>query len=124
MEHGANKIKRRIETSIQLMAAGLILLAPSGLFGRPLKPVNIDVLIRSLMVNANKTPPMLLADQHQGSTPGAGSNKSEEKSATESKPKTDSGKAEAKTQKKKSIKPFRPSERISADQAVDFPSDI
>ncbi len=67
---------------------------------------------------------VLLADQQQESQPGLESSASEEKAAAESEKNTESGKPPAKTQKKNSSKPFRPSERIKADQAVDFPSDI
>lgn len=124
MGHGANKFILQIGTPLRLLIAGLILLAPSGLFGSSLKPAYVDPLIYSLMVNAHKTPPLLLADQHQSSTSGASSNTGEEKSSSETKQTSESEKKPAATQKKKSLKPFRPSERISADQAVDFPSDI
>ena len=118
------KMKRRTGKPILVIVAGFIWLAPTGLFGNSWKPVELYPSESCLKIEMKKEQALWLADQHQSSAPDASSNKSEGKSTAKSKPETGSGKTEAETEKKKSIKPFHPSERISADQAVDFPSDI
>ena len=124
MTHGAKKIMLRIGTSAQILIVALVLLAPSGLFGKTWKPVDIYPSDKNMKIEMDKKQALLLADQHQNSTPSTGSDTSTEESAMESRQKTETGKTPARPQKKKPSKPFRPSERITADQAVDFPSDI
>ena len=124
MEHRANKKILRIGSPVRILVVGLILLTPSGLLGRSWKPVDLYPSDNIVKIEMGKNQALLLADQHQSPSPASDSSTSREQSVSESKQEAESGKTPAKTQKKNRKKSFRPSERITADQAVDFPSDI
>ena len=77
----------------------------------PVAPVSIGLDSRTMMVAQNET-------QTSGTDKGSPTSES-----NESKSKTDD-KKESSVTKTKPLKDFKPSERIEAEQAVDFPYDI
>lgn len=121
MAHGVKKKKRFTGILIQAVLAGLFV---SGHAMSPTVPAERYTAEDSLLQERSRWLPVWIADQQQGSQSNQESN-SEQKEISSGDQKNGQPQSTPDTkQREKALKPFRPSERISADQAVDFPSDI
>jgi hypothetical protein len=122
MAHGVRGKKSRIAAILYTLLMGLVMMVSSGASGRSATPDG-QILSKKMLITGDESSKLILADRQERSQPEDASGTGEEKSVEDpsdnaSKKTTDRPKS------KKSLKPFQPTERISADQAVDFPSDI
>lgn len=124
MGHGVKSIERSVGTLARIILVGLFMAGPLEIYGAPVISGRQDSAGDAVMIAKDKSRPLIIADNHNGSQADPLPS-SEQKQPAETSPKGSRPNSESdqKTQKK-TLKPFRPSERIKADQAVDFPSDI
>lgn len=121
MAHGVKNKRRFSGMLIQAVLAGLFF---SGHTISPIMPAEGYAVEDSLLNESSRWLPVWIADQHQGSQSNPESN-SEQKEVSSGNQKNSQPQSTSKDNPgEKAIRPFRPTERIPADQAVDFPSDI
>jgi len=109
---------------VQILLAGLILFGPAGHLCDPIRGTDRSASERGLATAKFYSPPLLMADRKESSRPKSEREAARDPEPADSRPsdRNQSGSAGGST--KKPATPFNPTERIKADQAVDFPSDI
>jgi hypothetical protein len=123
MGHGVGGKKRRVAVIFYTLLVGLVLMAPPGASGRPAPPTD-QFLSRNMTMKSDRSSTWMMAERLESSPPEEASGSGKEKSTAEGQSDNPSEKTPDRPKSEKSFKPFKPTERISADQAVDFPSDI
>ena len=109
---------------VKIGLVGMILLAPAGLTGMPAIQGEQHLSGSGLIVERSKLPPMLLSDQNKRSQSNSETVSGQDQPASNDQKTGQPGSESDAKPRKEPLKPFNPSERIKADQAVDFPSDI
>lgn len=123
MGHGVRGKKRRVAVIFYPLLVGLVLMSPPGSSGGPATPAD-PFLSRNMLMKGDKSSTLMMAERLESSPQKEASGSGKEKSTAEGQSDNPSEKTPDRPKSKKSFKPFQPTERISADQAVDFPSDI
>jgi len=123
MGHKIQRKTGRAGVIVHTLLAWLVLMSPSGVSGSSATPTG-QHRSKNMLIQNGGMPAGLLAERQEKSQPGGVSGAGEKKSALEGQPENQSKNASGAATSKKPLKPFGPTERISADQAVDFPSDI
>lgn len=124
MRHEFKSIEHSVGTLTQIILVCVFVVGPLGLSGRPMMSSNHNLASDASAIEKAKFQTLMIADNHDGSQTEPTSNAEQEQPASDGQ--KDSRPHSKPDQKvtKRPLKPFNPSERIKADQAVDFPSDI
>lgn len=124
MGYGVKSIEHSVGTFTQIILVFVFAVGPLGLSGRPMMSLNHHLTGDALAIGEAKFQILMIADNHNGSRTEPISNSEPEQPASDAQKDSRPNPKPDQKVKKKPLKPFNPSERIKADQAVDFPSDI
>lgn len=113
-----------VGTLTRIILVYFLVVGPLGLPGRPMMLFGQFPASHASVPGKTTARTMMIADNHDGSRTEPRSSPGQQPPASEDRRDDRPNSEPDQKTEKRPLKPFKPSERIKADQAVDFPSDI